>query len=275
MAKVVVGVPIYNEEKYIEHTLRSLIRQDYDNVSFIVSDNASTDSSWDLCQDLVGHDPRFTLKRNEKNNGALTNFEQVFRNSVSEYFMWLGGHDFISAGYIKKAATLLDEHPMYSMACGMPTAVKEGQPNRLLDSSIYKFTAKRLGRYLQSVREVHDCTIVHSLFRRTAMDGFSFRATTGPDMVIIGRLLWHGQLGFIPEEQYFRRYFDAKPESYEERIAGQSCRLSYYDLLRYYLDDFSLLYTGDVRMKNYIENEIVAILSKKYGIQCLLPDDDM
>lgn len=275
MAKVVVGVPIYNEEKYIEQTLLSLKRQDYDDVTFIVSDNASTDSTWDVCQAVCSQDTRFVLMRNEKNIGAVNNFEQVFRHSASDYFMWLGGHDYISADYIKNAVSLLDSNLMLSMVCGTPTAVKAGSPDRLLDSSLYKFTTKRLGRYLQAVREIHDCTIVHSLFRRSVMDGFTFRATTGPDMVILGRMLWHGQLEYMPQEQYFRRYFDAKSESYDERMAGRACRLSYYDFICYYLDDFSLLYNGDSRMKMHIENEIVAALSKKYGIQCLLPNDDV
>lgn len=271
--KVCVGVPVYNEADYIENTLLSLKRQNFDDVHFIVSDNASSDGTWEICQAIAADDKRFLLHKNAENVGALNNFEQVFRNSDSDYFMWLGGHDYISENYIEKAANMLDVDMNLSLVCGMPTMIKSGHQDKLLDTAIYKYSEKRLGRYLQCVRELYDCTIVHSLFRRPAMDGFTFRATTGPDMVMIARMLWHGQLAYMSGENYFRRYFDTRPGSYEERIVGRPCNLSYYDLLRYYLDDFSLLYNGDVRMKSYLENEIIATFSKKFGIHRLLPND--
>jgi glycosyltransferase involved in cell wall biosynthesis len=275
MVKVCVAVPVYNEEKHIEQTLLSLKSQSYDDVIFLVSDNASTDSTWNICKSVAGQDPRFVLLKNEDNIGALNNFEKVLRNSSSDYFMWLGGHDYISSNYIENAANSLDLNPSLSMVCGMPIAVKEGHPDRLLESSVYKFTHKKLGRYLQAVREISDCTIVHSLFRRYLLDGFSFRATTGPDIVMLSRMLWYGQLSYMPQEQYFRRYFDAKPQTYEERIVGRPCRLSFYDFICYFLDDFSLLYNGDPRMKSYLESEIIEALAKKQGIQCLLPNDEI
>lgn len=273
MPKVCIGVPIFNEDKYIEQTLLSLKKQNYEDVQFIVSDNASDDLTWDICQDVANGDKRFVLERQSENIGALENGKQIFLKSDSEYFMWLGGHDYISNNYISASVELLDNDSSLSIVSGIPYAVTHGTDDMILENAIYKFTQKKLGRYLQSIRELRNCTIVNSLFRRAALNGFEFRSTRAPDMVLLSRILWHGQLEYMPNEIYYRRYFDSRSNSYEERIVGRSCQLSYYDLIRYYLDDFSSIYTGDERMKRYIENEIVAILSKRHGVQCLIPND--
>ncbi|WP_080592828.1 glycosyltransferase [Aeromonas veronii] len=59
--KCYVGVPVFNEEKYIEQTLLSLIRQDEDNVCFHVSDNCSTDNTWNIINDICARDKRFLI----------------------------------------------------------------------------------------------------------------------------------------------------------------------------------------------------------------------
>jgi glycosyltransferase involved in cell wall biosynthesis len=275
MIKVVVGVPLYNEEKYVEQTLMSLKAQDYNDAIFIISDNSSSDSTWEICQSITKDDSRFQLQRNSENIGSLENAKKILFNSDSQYFMWLGGHDYISPGFISQAVKQLDNNAGVSIVAGLPYAVCDGKDNELLEEAIYKFTHKKVGRYLQSVRELRNCTIVNSLFRRSAIEGFEFRLTRGPDMVFLSHLLWHGQLEYMSNEFYYRRYFESRNSTYEERVVGSHCLLSYHDLILYYLDDFGSIFNGDERMKRYVENEIISILVKKHGVQCLVFNDEI
>ena len=50
---VTVGVPVYNGEKGIRRALDMLLKQDYPNFEIMISDNASTDETSDICQSLA------------------------------------------------------------------------------------------------------------------------------------------------------------------------------------------------------------------------------
>ena len=42
---VAIGLPVYNGERYLEDTLRSVLNQTFDNFDLFIADNASTDLS--------------------------------------------------------------------------------------------------------------------------------------------------------------------------------------------------------------------------------------
>jgi len=51
MKFVSIGMPVYNEEKFIEQAIVSILNQDYQNFELIISDNASTDKTKEICLD--------------------------------------------------------------------------------------------------------------------------------------------------------------------------------------------------------------------------------
>jgi glycosyltransferase involved in cell wall biosynthesis len=273
--KMCVGIPVYNEEKYLEGLLRSLIRQSCDDILFVISDNASSDLSFEIMNDICSGDPRFFIFRQSENIGAFCNFRFVFENTTSKYFMWIGGHDYISDGLLEKSVRHLDEFQDISMVAGYPHGfVGDGEPQIMLDA-IYKFSDRRLERYLQSIKTIKNCTPFHSLFRRKYLDDFEFRPTRGFDRVCLSRLLWHGGVYYINGERYCRRYFESTRDSnYAQRILGSDDVLTMYDMVVYYLDDLRNLYSGDPRILNFLEHEVIGALSDRYSIQSLyLPDD--
>ncbi len=47
-----IGLPVYNEEAYIRQVLDSILKQDYENFELIIADNASTDNTPEICQEI-------------------------------------------------------------------------------------------------------------------------------------------------------------------------------------------------------------------------------
>lgn len=68
-SKLSIIVPVYNGEKYIENTVRSLLSSSYQNLELLLIDDGSTDESLALCQRLSQTDPRIRVYHKE--NGGI------------------------------------------------------------------------------------------------------------------------------------------------------------------------------------------------------------
>jgi glycosyltransferase involved in cell wall biosynthesis len=275
--KLTVLLPIFNEIKFIQKTLESLQAQNYDFCAFI-SDNSSTDGTSELVRDVISSDNRFKYKRQEKNIGAYLSFVDLIKHLKSPYFMTLGGHDFISEDYFERTVSALDFDESLSMALGEPNAIDEDD-NYLgsIRGAVYDFNKEsRLERYLQSVKFMANCTCFHSIFRSRDAHGLKLKKTISADHVFVSHFLWKGNIAYIPEAKYFRRYFkNPRNSTQSERISGSDEFLSRHDFFCYYIESFRHLYGFDDGIRLYLENRILGILEARWGSQGLLPNDGL
>ena len=91
--KVAIGLPVFNGEKLIASTLECLLRQTYGDFELIISDNASTDRTEQICREYAERDSRIRYLRQPENLGAVPNFNRVFEISDSQYFKWAAVDD--------------------------------------------------------------------------------------------------------------------------------------------------------------------------------------
>src|SRR5689334_4004766 len=85
---VAIGLPCYNSEKYLAQSIESLLAQTFKDFVLIISDNASTDGTADICKKYAAQDSRVRYFRNPTNIGMMPNFNRVFALSDSKYFKW-------------------------------------------------------------------------------------------------------------------------------------------------------------------------------------------
>lgn len=223
-AKVVVGLPVYNERRHIEETLRSLAAQDHNDFKVLISDNASIDGSGALCESFANHDSRFVYFRQPRNIGAVGNFAFCLDATSSEHFMWCGAHDTPSGQFLSRMSTLLDNDQAAAIAFGRRVAIDEkSEPIARMrddDGYIYRFLDSPFLRYLQAACGLSDCVVVNGLIRRRYLAGFRIDPVKSIDKVIISHLLYFGQLRYDFSAEYRRRYFDARMTTQEERMLG-------------------------------------------------------
>ena len=67
---VSVGLFVYNGERFLEQSLRSILNQTFTDFELIISDNASTDRTAEIVEAFAKCDDRICYYRNEKNMGA-------------------------------------------------------------------------------------------------------------------------------------------------------------------------------------------------------------
>ncbi len=115
---VSIGVPVYNEAKYVQQSLNSLLEQNYANIELIISDNCSTDNTYSICKESLKNCPHATLNRFTSNMGATLNFSFVRKQAKGKYFMWASGHDLWASDYIKKNVDILENIPQSVIASG-------------------------------------------------------------------------------------------------------------------------------------------------------------
>lgn len=109
--KVSIGIPVYNGEKYLELALDSLIKQSFLDLEIIISDNASTDRTEEICRSYQAQDSRIVYHRNNTNIGAAGNYKKVFQLAQGEYFKWMAHDDRCSLNYIEECVRVLDQEP--------------------------------------------------------------------------------------------------------------------------------------------------------------------
>ena len=100
--KVSLGIPVYNESRFLKKTIDSLLNQTYSNIEIIAIDNASTDNSFRILKEYSNKDPRLKIFKNDKNIGLSNNFNLLVSKSSGEYFGWIGAHDIYNKDYIEK-----------------------------------------------------------------------------------------------------------------------------------------------------------------------------
>jgi glycosyltransferase involved in cell wall biosynthesis len=204
--RVTIGLPVYNGENYLKDALDSLVGQTFKDFELIISDNASTDATEEICRSLAARDPRVRYYRNSTNIGGAGNFNRVFElSNNSEYFKWSAHDDICGPDFLVRCVEVLDKNP--SVVLAYPKAriinkngiVREEVLWPRVDSSTPQL---RFGTLFQ----MHNCYPVFGLMRTSALKMTPLHGKyPGSDKILLARLSLLGELQEVPEYLFFRR----------------------------------------------------------------------
>jgi glycosyltransferase involved in cell wall biosynthesis len=109
--RVSIGLPVYNGEKYLPNTLTRLVEQDFEDFELIVSDNASTDRTPDICCAFAERDPRVRYFRNATNIGLAANHNRTIELSRGHFFKWVAHDDDFPKRMLARFVDAFEEGP--------------------------------------------------------------------------------------------------------------------------------------------------------------------
>lgn len=249
--QVTVAVPVYNEAKFASLTLESLARQTHKDFTVIVSDNASTDDTGQICQSFCSRHPHFAYHRLPNNVGGASNFKQTLALARTEYFMWLGGHDLLSDNFLEKAVAILDKHPEIAIAGSLVRGINETGTDVPQPEANQRFSGNRWRRYRQSCLHMKYWGAINFLFRRRLLEDLPFVPVAGFDECLLSHLLWFGNIAYSADSVYYNRVFAdtaARHQHYLARLSGADVVIApdpgkrdYRPLVDYYEQDLRRL----------------------------------
>ena len=106
-----VGLPVYNGEGLLAESIEALLGQSYENFELIISDNASTDGTADICRRYAKQDSRIRYIRQPYNIGLNRNHNFVVRQAKGELVKMASHDDLYARDLLKRCVEALDEHP--------------------------------------------------------------------------------------------------------------------------------------------------------------------
>lgn len=97
---VSIVVPVYNAEEYIKDTIRSIIRQSYQDIEILLVDDGSTDASVSICQKYEQTDARLRLFSIEHSGAGIARLYGVSQ-ARGEWVMFVDADDIIDSTLIE------------------------------------------------------------------------------------------------------------------------------------------------------------------------------
>lgn len=213
---VSIGMPVYNEERFIRASLESIIAQDYPNIELIISDNASTDNTGHICKEFSSQYDWITYHQRHQNHGPIDNFNYVLHKSKGKYFMWASGHDTWMSNYISSCAHLLETHPKATIVFGCSNWINEH------GKTFSKESGWTDTRGLSVIARYHtvlwgNMHPILGLINSNALKQSKLLSTVGADLIALASLSLQGDFIHAANTHWSRREF-RNENTYEDKL---------------------------------------------------------
>jgi glycosyltransferase involved in cell wall biosynthesis len=193
---VSIGMPVFNGESFIEEALDSIVNQSLTNFELIISDNASTDKTAQICQEYAGRDSRIHYYRNEHNIGAHPNYNRTYHAAQGRYFKWAAHDDVLHPAFLQACVDVLESDPQAIVCQSYLNYIDgQGRPIGVYDSKLEGSGSQDpVTRFAALVLRPHPCYEVMGLFRRSALEGsLLLQSFHGSDRALLAELALRGR----------------------------------------------------------------------------------
>lgn len=140
---VIVGIALYNHEKYIVKCLESIVKQSYKNIELIVIDDGSPDNSFQVAKKYLDNQD---YNKNYKiitrpNKGMCNTLNEIAKQSEGKYISFIGSDDCWMLNKIEDQVKYLEENPKYMLVHSNSQVIdNEDNEKNILDFSNKKNT---------------------------------------------------------------------------------------------------------------------------------------
>jgi glycosyltransferase involved in cell wall biosynthesis len=222
-------MPVYNGERFLAEALESLLGQTFGDFELIISNNASTDGTEEICRAFEARDSRIFYCRSDRNLGGGWNHNRVLELAQAEYFKWASHDDLCAPTFLEACVGALDldrtavlSHPRTQFIDESGSYV--GTYNLELDTESSVVSR----RFQDLVMSYHQCYQIYGVIRRDILQ------KTGPmgnfvngDGVLLAHIALFGTYHKIPEHLFrSRRHPGQSSRTPPSRLCPRRFRLT-------------------------------------------------
>ncbi|RZK12982.1 MAG: glycosyltransferase [Flavobacterium sp.] len=200
-SKISIVTPSFNQGRYIEQTICSVLDQGYSNLEYIIIDGGSTDETLAIIKKYERH---LTFWVSEKDKGQTNAINKGYVHCTGEIFNWINSDDYYEPGTFEKLAAYFSDSRV-DVVCGKEWAFYDQQPDNIVNET-RSFISQDLYKTIRAGIIDQPCTF----FRRKKIASF-FPLHVSLRYVMDRQLWWqyllqNGQDRILQVEDVFTRF---------------------------------------------------------------------
>ncbi len=125
---VTVVIPCYNYRRFLHACVASALTQTNVEVEVLIVDDASTDGSDQVADEIALADPRVRVIHHAANKGHIATFNDGLDQATGEYIVLISADDLLSPGSLSRAVSVMETHPSVGMVYGHAIAFTSDPP---------------------------------------------------------------------------------------------------------------------------------------------------
>jgi glycosyltransferase involved in cell wall biosynthesis len=210
-----IGLPVYNGEVYLRAAIESLLGQSFPDLELVISDNASTDATADICQEYARRDSRVRYVRQPANIGAPGNFNAVFRLARGPYFKWACANDLCHPDLLAECKRILDERADVVLCFSQSQLIDAaGRVLEDYDDQLHLMDPDPAVRFRQLLTRIRLNNAQSGLFRTAVL------ARSGLERPFQG-----GDINFMAEMTLYGKFYQLERRLFQRRVSADASTL--------------------------------------------------
>jgi glycosyltransferase involved in cell wall biosynthesis len=205
--QISVGMPVYNGEKYLSQAIESILAQSFPEFELIISDNASTDRTMEICRAYESNDSRIEYIRHDVNMGGPKNWNFVFTVAKGKYFKWASANDICDSEFLAKCKIVLDNNEDVALCYPRTRLIDEqGSITEDYEDRLDLQSPDPYTRFINLMTNLRLNNPQAGLFRSSVLRKTGLeRFYPGGDIPLMAEVALSGKFHEWPEFLFFRR----------------------------------------------------------------------
>jgi glycosyltransferase involved in cell wall biosynthesis len=206
---VSIGLPVYNGERFLEESLTSLIDQTYEDFELIISDNASTDGTEQICRAFALKDSRVKYFRNEVNKGSAANWNRTFELASGPYFKWAAHDDVCGVKFLELCVDVLKSDPSFALC--YPGGIQIDENSKVSGGPIVNpdlSSSQPVERFAELMSDPFWATSLFGVVRRDVLARTNLLGNyMANDHILLAEIALRGRFALADEVAFFHRHY--------------------------------------------------------------------
>lgn len=213
-----IGLPVYQNERFLAATLDSILAQSYPNLVVYLSEDQSEDQTASICQKYAEADSRIRYSQNEENLGEIGNHQRVLDLAETDYFMFARGHELLPPNLLSDCIEVLEQDKEVVLAYAKTVWIDE-DGIRISDRHLPCFDTRGCdvgARCALAFWGKYEA--FYGVTRTATMKSIkALEPIVATDLIMLFEMSLRGTFATINAGERYRRYY-YNDESYADRI---------------------------------------------------------